>query len=519
MSSTATTLSGKDFHTLRGSLDPIPVGVILFDPEGRPLVANRAARDLLGDVATLPLSRWAEVGTFLQPNGEKAGFLDLPPCQSLRDGGVREEIELWFQNGGDVPLPLLVSSRAVKDPEGDVAQVACSLTPIPAQRRRSEQACLSQRMEAVSSLVAGAAGPLNDALTAIKGYCELALGRVDDANPLKGVLEEIRQAGERASVLTGRLMAHGRREVSVPQIVDLDRWLSTHVTALHALVGDAVELEVQPGSGGARVRADTNLLHQMLADLLGNAREAMPDGGRVRISTAPVSVDPAVARLLGEDQGSAYVALTVSDSGGGMAEPVLRRIFEPFFTTKPGALGLGLATVERLARAQGGTVRVTNRRGDGASFHVHLPRVSEEEAAAAGADAPEEGAPAAAQRRLNVLLLEDDVVVRDLVHEVLEMRGCHVREARNALELNHVVDTWEGDPPDLLVSDVVLPGEGGQDVAARLRIRFPALKVLLMSGCNDPDLLAPTLSDPHAAFLPKPFSPGALMGRVDQLFR
>ena len=514
---TGTTLGGKDLHTLRGTLDPIPVGVILFDPHGRPLVANRAARDLLGDVATMPVAHWAESGRFRLPGGEKAGPLDLPPCLTIRDAGAREEIELGFEGEDDVLVPLLVSSRAVQDTEGDVVQVACSLTPIAEHRKRGQQECLENRFDAIGSLLAGVAGPINDALTAITGYCDIACDGLEDFHPVKGVVEEIRQAGRRAAVLTGRLMSHAQREVAVPRPVDLDGWLATHVTTLGAVLGDGIDLDVRPGADGASVRADETLLQQMLVDLLTNAREAMPEGGSVVVSTSPVKVDPIIAQLMGEPEGAAYVALTVRDSGKGMAESVLRRIFEPFYSTKPGALGLGLSTVDRLARVQGGSVRVENHRGDGASFHVHLPRVAplpQEQAAAAASGG--NGRPAHTLDA-TVLLVEDDVVVRDLVCQVLELQGCHVLEARSSADANRVLETWTGADPDLLVSDVVLPGERGPEVAARMRKRFPDLKVLLMSGCNDPALLGPTLADAETAFLPKPFSPESLLNRVRAL--
>lgn len=500
--------NSRDFHALRGIIDPLPVGVVVFDPEGLPLIVNRIARDLLGEVATTPLANWSESGRFFSPRGETAVAMDIPPCLTLLDGEIRSERELYFQGHTGSSTPLLVSSRAVRDPEGHVLQVTCTLTPIGECRRRWEGERAEQLLDAMSTSVGGVAGPLNDALTAITGYCDLARSRLDDADPFCGVLEEIRQAGDRATVLTGRLLANSRREVVCPEVIDIDRWLSTHVTILRTFVGNGAELEIEPASSGACVRVDPRLLEQILAELLANARDAIPHGGRIRVATAPVRLDPAIAGILGDDAGASSVVLTVSDTGGGLAEPVLRRVFEPFFTTKPHALGLGLTTVERLIRAQRGHIRVENRRGEGVSFHIHLPRstipVSETPVEPSG-------------RTATVLLVEDDVVVRDVVRQTLETEHLNVIHAQDAAHADRLLGAPDAPTPDLLVCDVVMPGEGGPSLATRLVNRYPGLGVLFVSGCNDPVLLGPLVAVGQTAFLPKPFAPEQLLTRVRRL--
>ncbi len=506
---------GTDISCLRTALDPLPVGVILFDPEGTPLLANRAARDLLGDHTAFGLDEWISSGCFLRPDGTPAREADLPPCLTRLDGRAHVEVELCFRRWRERTVPLLVSSRSVLDPDGNILQISCSLTPIAEHTRRRESERLRARFDAIDTLMAGVTGPLNDALTAIAGYCELAEDRLDDGDPMAGILAGVREAGERATVLTGRLVSHAQREVPVTRVLLLDAWLSTHAPALHAMLGDHIVLELAPSAPGVRVQADPRLLIQVLAELLANARAVTPAGGRVRITTAPSLDEIPGGAGFADPKAEETAVLTVTDEGGGTGDSVLRRMFEPFFTTRDGALGLGLPTVERLVRSQGGRLGVENRRGEGMSFHVHVPLCS-------GLVEDEVGRVDVEQRignrSLSVLVVEDDAVVRDLVRTVLHGQGLHVLEARDADHANRVLDENPGLEPDLLVSDVVLPGQGGVAMASDLRQRFPELRVLLMSGCGNRTLLWRALEDTaRTAFLPKPFAPHALLDGVREL--
>ncbi|MFV1959543.1 MAG: response regulator, partial [Planctomycetota bacterium] len=358
---------------------------------------------------------------------------------------------------------------------------------------------------------ASLAGPFNDTLTAISGYCDLASSRLDRSDPVRHVVAEIQQAGDRAAMLTGRLLAHAEREVPVPQVLELDAWLTSHVTTLRSLVGDHLRLEVHPDAEGVAIRVDPHLLEQVLSDLIANARQAMGEEGALRLATSRIELDPDLAALLGAGCAGPHGVLSIHDSGGGMEERILPKIFEPFFTTKPGALGLGLTTVDRLVRSQGGHVRVESRWGEGSTFHVHFPLV--ESPGKAAADAPSSGEMPEPGPRRRVLLVEDDAVVRDLVREVLEMLHFHVLEARSGTEGLEIAEA-RTEPLDLLISDIVLPGITGDTLARRIRARQPHLPVLLMSGCSDGDLLARALEDETTAFLPKPFAPEALRAKI-----
>ncbi len=498
---------------LRGVLDTIPVGVVLLDPEGVPRLVNRAGREVLGDLASTPLARWVEHARIVRPDGTPASREDLPPWSTLVDRKPRREVELIVRRPTGTPTPALFASEAVLDPEGRVLEVACSITPIPDARRRDEAARNGLRMQAIGTLARGLAGPMNDVLTAIQGYCELARSRLDRSDPVHHVVAEIQQAGARATLLTGRLLAHGEREVPTPVVLDLDHWLARHLTTLRCLVGDHIDVDAHPGADGVRVQADPALLEQVISDLVANAREAMDDGGHLSVRTQQVRIDPDLAPLLGAEHAGDYGVISVRDTGTGMDERILPQIFLPFFTTKSGALGLGLSTVERLVRAQGGFVRVESRRGTGTTFHVHLPSVAVPAAVETGPANGGEALHLELDRPIRALLVEDDVVVRELVHEVLEMQHVEVVDANTATDALAFAER-DARGFDLLISDVVLPGIGGDALARRLQTSRPGLRVLLMSGCSDAERLTHALEGELTAFLPKPFSPEALLRKI-----
>ena len=492
---------------LRGILDTVPVGIALFGPAGTPRLVNRTAREILGDLASAPLARWADHRRITLPDGSAATVEDLPPWATLKDGQPRREVALNVRSPDGRTVPVLASTEAVFEPDGGIQQVACSLTPVHTVREQERENRRLLKQEAICSLATSLAGPFNDVLTAITGHCELARARVPACDPLAQILADIQQAGERAAALTGRLLAHGEREVARPRVLELDAWLTTHFTALSALAGEHLDVELAPGAPDVCLEVDPDLLEQILAALVTNAREACGDHGTIGVETALVQIDPDLAPLLGATEAGGYGVITVRDSGGGMEEPLLKRIFEPFFTTKEHALGLGLTTVERLVRAQGGHVRIENRRGEQVAFHVHFPITD----AAAGAEGAGEALPVTSteEEPLQVLLVEDDAVVRDLVHQVLELEHLDVHEARTTADAIRAIEDG-GRRIDLLISDVVLPGEGGGAIAERARELHPDVRVLMMSGCSDAERLGRALAHEANAFLAKPFTPEGL---------
>ncbi|MGH7700016.1 MAG: PAS domain-containing protein, partial [Gemmatimonadales bacterium] len=381
------------------------------------------------------------------------------------------------------------------------------------QRRLAEQFRQAQKMEAVGQLAGGIAHDFNNILTAILGTCQL-LER--DLPPHAAGLEdvaEIRKAALRAADLTRQLLAYSRRQVLAPKVLDLNAVVSGLEPMLRRVLGEDVEFATALAPGLGAVRADPGQVEQVLLNLVVNARDAMPEGGRLTLATASVTLD-ALSGL--EHVGAApgpYVAVAVSDTGTGMPSDVRAHLFEPFFTTKEvgKGTGLGLATVYGIVKQSGGFVTVTTELGRGSTFRVHLPEV---EAEPVPDTHPAE--PARLRGTETVLLAEDEDAVRHLSQRALEREGYTVLAAANASEALTCVEGHDG-AIHLLVTDVVMPGMGGRELARRLMGARPDLRVLYISGYPGEAVVQRGAVAPGAAFLQKPFMPEELVKRVREV--
>jgi CheY-like chemotaxis protein len=362
----------------------------------------------------------------------------------------------------------------------------------------------------------------NTLLGTIRGYSELLLGALPREGALRSHVEQIHRATLRAAQLTRQLLIFSRRQEVEAQVVDLERLLAEVEVMLDRLIGEDVELtrQVEPRLG--RVWGDPGELHQVLLNLIVNACDAMPQGGSLSLALRNLEADEEIAVEEGRLPPGPYVLLQVADTGMGMDEEVRKRIFEPFFTTKePGkGTGLGLATVHAIVKRSKGGIAVASQPGQGTTFRIYLPR--------AGEDAREEPEPAALPEKVAtagevrpgsgaILLAEDDDLFRGLLQQVLEAQGYQVLAAENsaaALELAAA----NGNAVQLLLSDMVMPGGTGADLAGKLRSRYPAMKVILMSGYTD-DALASREADRTVAdaFLEKPFATRDLLRRIREL--
>ncbi|MEO8200626.1 MAG: response regulator [Gemmatimonadota bacterium] len=377
--------------------------------------------------------------------------------------------------------------------------------------RKSLEAQLrqAQKMEAVGQLAGGVAHDFNNMLTAILGFSNFVLETMGPQDPRREDMNEVVKAGQRAATLTRQLLAFSRKQVLQPTSVDLNVLVTGMHLMLRRLIGDRIELEpVLPEHLGS-VRADSGQLEQVLMNLVVNARDAMPAGGKVTIRTADIDMDQSfMADAL--IQPGPYVMLSVSDCGIGMSEAIRQRLFEPFFTTKEKGkgTGLGLATVYGIVKQSGGYIGVVSEPGKGTTFNVYLPRVE------ADSEVIEHAAVAVtrAVRHETILLVEDDDAVRSLTGTILERAGYRVYEAPDPL---HAVALFERymDTIDLLLTDVIMPGSSGTTLYARLSGLRSDLKVMYMSGYND-DTVALGQSDPGIEFLQKPFTADVLTRRV-----
>jgi PAS domain S-box-containing protein len=371
----------------------------------------------------------------------------------------------------------------------------------------------SQKMEAVGRLAGGVAHDFNNLLTVITGYSQLVLGRLGPTDPLRSPLEEVQRAGDRAAALTGQLLAFSRRQVLAPKELDLNKVVGDVGGMLRRLLGEDIELltVLQPGLG--IVKADPGQFEQVIMNLAVNARDAMPKGGKLLLETSNV--------ILGRNHGKEpvvaepgpHVVLTVKDTGCGMDAEVRSHLFEPFFTTKEEGkgTGLGLSTVYGIVKQSGGSIAVHSEPGKGTSFQIYLPRIAAETEVAESRQVPV--APPSGYE--TVLLVEDEAMIRTMVGTFLRLHGYLVLEARDGPDALRVAREHAG-PIHLLLTDVVMPGMSGREVAERLLSVRRDLKVLYMSGYTSEAMAHHGLSDAATEFIQKPFTPNALAQKVSE---
>ncbi|HRF00858.1 MAG TPA: PAS domain-containing protein [Pirellulaceae bacterium] len=364
----------------------------------------------------------------------------------------------------------------------------------------------AQKMEAVGRLAGGVAHDFNNLLTIINGYSELLLMSESlNEERRRESTAAIREAGERASRLTRQLLALGRKAVIEPRVLDLNALVVESTRLLGRLIGEDIAIEVRTTDVPLRVRADAGQLEQVIMNLVLNARDAMPTGGRLTIETA--------AAERGDDAAPRFARLSVSDTGHGIDEEIRSRIFEPFFTTKElgKGSGLGLAVVDGVVAQSGGTIDIESRIGSGTTFRLSFPLVPNDEArpASSVAKRSERGSE-------TILLVEDEASVRKIARVALESQGYRVLEASGGPAAVRMAESYPG-TIDLLISDVVMPEIGGRQLLDAIRARRPGIKVLFMSGYTDDAILLHGVVEATDAFLQKPFTPIRLAGKVREL--
>ncbi len=371
----------------------------------------------------------------------------------------------------------------------------------------------AQKMEAIGRLAGGIAHDFNNILTAILGYSDLVLDTMDRGSHVAADVGEIKTAAERAARLTQQLLAFSRKQMAVSRLTDLNDVLGAMEKMLRRVIGEDVQLSIALAPALDIVRVDPGLLEQVVLNLVVNARDAMPGGGTLAIATSNRSLDAAfVQRHVGSTAGE-HVALTVRDTGSGMPPDIAERIFEPFFTTKGAGAGtgLGLSTVYGIVKQSGGYIMVESEVGRGTTFTILLPRVAGCPEAIAGA------APAAAtlDGSETVLLVEDETFVRTLIKRTLEPRGYRVLEAASGEEALAIEKRHAG-AIDLLLTDIIMTDVNGPTLAAHLRARRPAMKVLYVTGFVDHAAVDLEGLSAGGAFLQKPFTGEVLATRVRQ---
>jgi PAS domain S-box-containing protein len=415
-----------------------------------------------------------------------------------RDGGT--VVCHWFNT------PLL-------DADGRFTGLVSLAEDVTERRRLEGQYLQAQKMEAVGRLAGGVAHDFNNLLTIINGYSDLVLHQLGPADPARELVQEITRAGERAAGLTRQLLAFSRQQVVAPQVLDLNALVLDLEKMLRRLIGEDVELTsvLRPHLGP--VKADPGQIEQVLMNLAVNARDAIPRGGKITLETDDVDLDEGYGVEHVNVPPGRYVLLAVSDTGHGMTPEVQAHLFEPFYTTKEKGKGsgLGLATVYGIVKQCGGHVQVYSEPGVGTTFKIYLPRVEP-----VGPVKPSSHAPALPRGSETILLVEDEAAVRSIARHILQAGGYTVLEAADGAAARRLCGEHAG-PIHLLVSDVVMPGVGGRELAEQLSALHPEMRVLYLSGYTDDAVVRHGILQESVNFLQKPFSSAVLAHKVREV--
>ncbi len=444
-----------------------------------------------------------------------------PECKRLVRQMIERELdweaptihqwEILTKDGRRVALD--INTRLIYQ-DGKPVGVQGIARDVTERKQLEEQLRQAQKMEAVGRLAGGVAHDFNNLLTVIKGYSDLLLDMVGTDDRVRKAADEINKAANRAASLTRQLLAFSRQQVLQPRVLDLNTVVANVHSMLRRLIGEDIDLVTIPGAGLGRVKADPGQVEQVILNMAVNARDAMPDGGKLTITTANVELDEAYAHQHFTVRPGPYVMLAVSDTGCGMDAETRAHIFEPFFTTKEKGkgTGLGLATVYGIVKQSDGYIWVYSEPGQGTTFKIYLPRVDE----AVGSLQPGSARTGPPRGSETVLLVEDEESVRVLVRDVLQRNGYNVLEVANGKEAIQLSERHPG-PIHLVVTDVVMPGMSGRELARRLAIQRSDTKVLYMSGYTDDAIVHHGVLDPGTPFLEKPFTTDALARKVREV--
>jgi two-component system, cell cycle sensor histidine kinase and response regulator CckA len=475
------------------------IGIATGDLDGKVIDANDAVLALLGftkeDVAAGSM-RW---DALTPPEYREADRLAV---EQLLTTGVAPLWEKQFIRKDGSRVPVLIGVATLTGMSGATEAVSF-IVDIAERKKLEQQLRQAQKVEAIGQLAGGIAHDFNNLLGIIIGYSEMFEERLAPDDPLRPNAEQIKKAGRRAASLTRQLLAFSRQQALEPRVLDLNAVIADTLKMLRRLIDENVELVSVPEPALGQVSADQGQIEQIIMNLTVNARDAMPHGGKLTISTGNAEMDDAfVRRNPGAIPGS-YVVLSVSDTGCGMDQDTQAHIFEPFFTTKGEGkgTGLGLATVCGVVKQSGGYISVESEPGKGSTFRIYLPRIQEPVASTA----PVDGWKEKARGCETVLLVEDAHALRELARELLEAGGYTVLEAANGADAVSLAEKHPG-PIHLLLSDVVMPGMNGPELAGKIIRARPDTKVLYMSGHTGDALPVQELLNSGAALLHKPFT-------------
>ncbi|HYQ01515.1 MAG TPA: response regulator [Polyangiaceae bacterium] len=493
---------------LNSILDGMGDGVVVIGRDGRTLLINKAAARVLGLPARdVPAANWPEAYGLYLPDGSALLPLDVNPLQRAISGDPLVQLELRVKNAVVPGAIVAVTATPLKDPSGDVLGVIALLRDVTQQRNLEQQLAQSQKMEAIGKLAGGVAHDFNNLLTVIVGCSELALEDFDSVEARRANVVEVLAAARNATLLTQQLLAFSRRQVVQAKPLQLNDIVSNMNSVLRRLIGAGIELTEVLGQELSLVQADQSQLEQVVLNLVVNARDAMPEGGLLRLETDEEVVSEARAAEFGVTPGR-FVRLTVVDTGTGMSEETRSRIFEPFFTTKDASkgTGLGLSTVYGIVRQSGGVIQVDSAPGQGTEFRVLLPR-----AVRSGDNRPSVLPESGGSVLGNILLIDSDDAVRKITARMLRSKGHTVVEASNLVDARELLA--DSHYVDLVLTDI---GMTGPEFARELSVLPEDVRVLLMTGGGPLVKDAPTSLSDESTLLAKPFSRQQLHEKVEE---
>ncbi|MEQ1643782.1 MAG: PAS domain S-box protein [Pyrinomonadaceae bacterium] len=497
----------------RGIFENAVEGLFQSTIEGRFISANSTMARILGfDSPAELIELRTDIGRqhYVDPESrtqlsailENDGVAVAYECEVYKKDGTK----IWTQE----------KIRTIRGTDGVISHYEGSLEDITERKSLEDQFRQAQKMEAVGVMAGGIAHDFNNLLTAINGYSDLTLRKMQADDPLRPNIEQVKDAGSRAAELTSQLLAFSRKQVLKPVVHNLNAVIGTIEKMLKRIIRENIELRTVLDPTLGNIKADPGQVEQVIVNLAVNARDAMPDGGTLKIETENVYLDNEyISQKLAIEPGP-FVRMTITDTGCGMDAATQQRIFEPFFTTKEvgKGTGLGLSMVYGIVKQSGGDIMVCSEPGHGTTFKIYLPRVEE------GVERPKwhDGGSETDRGTETILLVEDEAVVRRLVYDILTGNGYTVLEAANGKTALEICSSYDG-RIDMMLTDVIMPSMSGVELKQAVAALLPDIKVMFMSGYTDDAVADRGVLDADAAFIEKPFTPDALSRQVRKVLQ
>ena len=477
-------------------------------PDGKVLACNSAFAGMFGFTSIEEALKQNLASLYLDPRDREV-FVD-----AVRKHRQLKHAEFELRRPDGRPVHVIESAIGKFDKQGELTEILGYLIDETERRTTEQQLRQALKMEAVGQLAAGISHDFNNLLGVINGYSEILLGNREIAEGTRRQIQQILTAGKRAASLTHQLLAFSRKQILQPRMLSLNLVLRDVDQTLLRLIGEHIEVRIELDPNLEAVKADPTQIEQVILNFCINARDAMPEGGKITIETANVEVDALLAGQHPPMEPGRYVRLAVSDTGTGMDKETLSHVFEPFFTTKgpEKGTGLGLATVYGIVKQSGGYVWAYSEPGQGTTFSVYLPTATEEARPSMQETKPQE----IMRGSETILLVEDAAPLRDLTRELLVESGYTVLEAADGKQAIEIADRYDGNIA-LLLTDVVLPKMGGPSLAKSLLQQRSGMKVLYMSGYANGAIVDGGVLKPGTAFLQKPFAAKELAKKVRKL--